>query len=88
MAIVGRPNAGKSSLSNALVGQKLSSVTAKAQTTRHRLMAIVSEPDFQLVLVDTPGILKVLVLCQAASSLLRWLAGVQNPNHLFAESDQ
>ena len=66
MAIVGRPNAGKSSLSNALVGQKLSSVTAKAQTTRHRLMAIVSEPDFQLVLVDTPGILKVTGLGQAA----------------------
>ena len=59
VAIVGRPNAGKSSLSNAMVGQKLSSVTAKAQTTRHRLLSIVSEPGFQMILLDTPGILQV-----------------------------
>ena len=60
MAIIGRPNAGKSSLSNAMVGQKLSSVTPKAQTTRHRLLSIVTEPGCQMVLVDTPGILQVI----------------------------
>lgn len=59
VAIVGRPNAGKSTLVNAMVGQKLSIVTAKAQTTRHRILSLVNEDDFQMVLLDTPGILEV-----------------------------
>ena len=59
VAIVGRPNAGKSTLSNALVGQKMSIVTAKAQTTRHRLLSIVSDEDYQMVLLDTPGVIAV-----------------------------
>eukprot|EP00884_Botryococcus_braunii_P000851 jgi/Botrbrau1/10767/Bobra.180_2s0031.2 len=58
MAIVGRPNAGKSTLLNALLGQKLSIVTAKAQTTRHRVLGIISEDDFQLICLDTPGIMQ------------------------------
>jgi GTPase len=56
--IVGKPNVGKSTLMNALVGQKLSIITSKAQTTRHRIMGIVNGDDFQIVYSDTPGIIK------------------------------
>lgn len=55
--IVGNPNVGKSTLMNALVGERLSIITSKAQTTRHRIMGIVSGSDFQIVYSDTPGIL-------------------------------
>ncbi len=54
--IVGNPNVGKSTLMNALVGEKLSIITSKAQTTRHRIMGIVNGDDFQIVYTDTPGI--------------------------------
>ena len=57
VAIVGKPNAGKSTLLNALVGQKLAIVTAKPQTTRHRILGILSGERHQAVLVDTPGVL-------------------------------
>ncbi|MFA6404032.1 MAG: GTPase Era [Salinivirgaceae bacterium] len=56
--IIGNPNVGKSSLMNAFVGEKLSIITSKAQTTRHRIMGIVNGDDFQLIYSDTPGILK------------------------------
>lgn len=56
--IIGNPNVGKSTLMNALVGEKLSIVTSKAQTTRHRIMGIVNGDDYQIVYSDTPGILK------------------------------
>ena len=56
--IIGNPNVGKSTLINALVGERLSIVTAKAQTTRHRIMGIVNGEDYQIVYSDTPGILK------------------------------
>ena len=56
--IIGNPNVGKSTLMNALVGEKLSIITSKAQTTRHRIMGIVNGEDFQIVYSDTPGILK------------------------------
>ncbi|MCQ2158267.1 MAG: GTPase Era [Bacteroidales bacterium] len=56
--IIGNPNVGKSTLMNAMVGEKLSIVTAKVQTTRHRIMGIVNTDDYQIVYSDTPGILK------------------------------
>ncbi len=56
--IIGNPNVGKSTLMNALVGERLSIVTSKAQTTRHRIMGIVNGDDYQIVYSDTPGILK------------------------------
>lgn len=57
-AILGRPNAGKSTLMNALLGSKLSIATHKAQTTRHQIMGIYSEPDCQIIFLDTPGIIQ------------------------------
>ena len=56
--IIGNPNVGKSTLMNALVGERLSIITSKAQTTRHRILGIVNGDDFQMVLSDTPGIIK------------------------------
>lgn len=56
--IIGNPNVGKSTLMNALVGERLSIITSKAQTTRHRIMGIVNGEDFQIVYSDTPGVLK------------------------------
>ena len=56
--IIGNPNVGKSTLMNAMVGQKLAIITSKAQTTRHRIMGIVNGEDFQIIYSDTPGILK------------------------------
>lgn len=56
--IIGNPNVGKSTLMNQLVGERLSIITSKAQTTRHRIMGIVNGDDFQIVYSDTPGILK------------------------------
>ena len=56
--IIGNPNVGKSTLMNALTGERLSVVTAKAQTTRHRIMGIISGDDYQIVFSDTPGIIK------------------------------
>lgn len=56
--IVGNPNVGKSTLMNDLVGERISIITSKAQTTRHRIMGIVNGPDYQIVFSDTPGVLK------------------------------
>ncbi|MDN5203947.1 GTPase Era [Fulvivirgaceae bacterium BMA10] len=57
VSIIGKPNVGKSTLMNAMVGERLSIITSKAQTTRHRIMGIMSAEDFQIVYSDTPGIL-------------------------------
>jgi len=56
--IIGNPNVGKSTLSNKLIGERLSIITSKAQTTRHRIFGIVNEDDYQIVFSDTPGVLK------------------------------
>ena len=64
--IIGNPNVGKSTLMNAFVGEKLSIITSKAQTTRHRIFGIVSGDDFQIVFSDTPGIIKPSYSLQAS----------------------
>ena len=58
VSIIGKPNVGKSTLMNALVGERLSIVTSKAQTTRHRILGILNGEDFQLIYSDTPGIIQ------------------------------
>ncbi|WP_338731313.1 GTPase Era [Mangrovimonas cancribranchiae] len=64
--IIGNPNVGKSTLMNAFIGEKLSIITSKAQTTRHRILGIVNGDDFQVILSDTPGIIKPAYELQAS----------------------
>ncbi len=64
--IIGNPNVGKSTLMNAFVGERLSIITSKAQTTRHRILGIVNGDDFQMLLSDTPGIIKPAYQLQAS----------------------
>ena len=64
--IIGNPNVGKSTLMNAFIGEKLSIITSKAQTTRHRIFGIVNGDDFQVILSDTPGIIKPAYELQAS----------------------
>ncbi|MCC8019942.1 MAG: GTPase Era [Rikenellaceae bacterium] len=71
--IIGNPNVGKSTLMNALVGERLSIITSKAQTTRHRIMGIVNGDDFQIVYSDTPGILRPNYKLQ--ESMMRFVHG-------------
>ena len=71
--IIGNPNVGKSTLMNALVGERLSIITSKAQTTRHRIMGIVNSDDFQIVYSDTPGVLKPNYKLQ--ESMMKFVTG-------------
>ena len=71
--IIGNPNVGKSTLMNALVGERLSIITSKAQTTRHRILGVVSGDDFQIVYSDTPGILKPSYKLQ--ESMMKFVTG-------------
>jgi len=64
--IIGNPNVGKSTLMNAFIGERLSIITSKAQTTRHRILGIVNGEDFQMILSDTPGIIKPAYELQAS----------------------
>jgi GTP-binding protein Era len=68
--IVGNPNVGKSTIMNALVGEKISIITSKSQTTRHRIMGIVNGEDFQIVYSDTPGVIKPVY--QLQESMLKF----------------
>lgn len=71
--IIGNPNVGKSTLMNTLVGERLSIITSKAQTTRHRILGVVSGDDFQIVYSDTPGILKPAYKLQ--ESMMKFVTG-------------
>jgi GTPase len=79
VALIGQPNVGKSTLINALVGQKLSIVTPKPQTTRHRILGILSAPAYQLVLLDTPGIIEPRYRLQEAM--------MRNVRHAISDAD-
>lgn len=73
VSIIGKPNAGKSTLMNNLVGEKMSIVTPKAQTTRHNILAIINDPAYQIILVDTPGVIKPAYTLQ--ESMMKFVQG-------------
>ena len=81
VTIIGCPNVGKSTLMNALVGERLSIITSKAQTTRHRIMGIVSGEDYQIVFSDTPGIIKPLYKLQ--EKMMQFVITAFNDADLF-----
>lgn len=89
VAVVGRPNAGKSTLVNALVGEKVSIVTATPQTTRNRILGIVNRPEAQIVLMDTPGIHKPLSrLNQRMMSFVREALAERDAAVLVADASE
>src|SRR6056300_1905964 len=79
--IIGNPNVGKSTLMNALVGERLSIITNKAQTTRHRIFGILNDPDYQIVFSDTPGIIKPAYAMQ--ESMMKFVAGAFEDADVF-----
>ena len=79
--IIGKPNVGKSTLMNGLVGESLSVITSKAQTTRHRIMGIVNGDDFQIVYSDTPGMIKPTYELQ--KSMMNYVEGAFNDADIF-----
>jgi GTP-binding protein Era len=79
--IIGCPNVGKSTLLNALVGERLSIITSKAQTTRHRIMGIVNQKHYQIVFSDTPGILKPYYKLQ--EKMMQFVVSALNDADLF-----
>ena len=81
VALIGRPNAGKSTLLNRLVGEKIAAVSNKPQTTRHRIQGIVTRDDGQIVFVDTPGVHKPGFLLNR-----RMMAAVKRPFDVSAET--
>ncbi len=86
VSIIGKPNVGKSTLMNALIGEKLSIITPKAQTTRHRILGIVNEEDYQIVFSDTPGIIKPKYGLQ--DSMMNAVSGsLQDADLLFFVTD-
>lgn len=95
VSIIGKPNAGKSTLMNSLVGENLSIITPKAQTTRHRIMGIVNDENHQIIFSDTPGIIEPKYSLQ--ESMMNFVTGslidadlilfVTDINERFDESD-
>ncbi len=79
--IIGNPNVGKSTLMNALLGQKLSIITPKAQTTRHRIFGIMNDPDYQIVFSDTPGVIKPAYAMQ--SQMMDYVGGAFEDADVF-----
>lgn len=69
--IIGNPNVGKSTLSNAILGERLSIITSKAQTTRHRILGIFNDENHQIIFSDTPGVLKPAYAMQ--ESMMKWV---------------
>ena len=64
VTIIGEPNVGKSTLMNSLLNQKISIVTSKPQTTRHKILGILSTQEYQIIFLDTPGIIKPATCCR------------------------
>jgi GTP-binding protein Era len=79
--ILGRPNVGKSTLMNALIGERLSIITPKAQTTRHRIIGILTTPNYQMVFSDTPGIIKPAYKLQ--SHMMNFVEGALTDADVF-----
>lgn len=86
VAIIGNPNVGKSTLLNAMLGQKLSIVSPKPQTTRHRIFGVLTEPNYQIVFSDTPGMLDPSYKLQATmQSAVRGAVGDSDVNILVTD---
>lgn len=83
VALLGRPNAGKSTLLNALVGQKVAGVSHKPQTTRNRILGVVTEPEHQILILDCPGIHSTKGMPKLNSSMMREVYGVLEEADLF-----
>ena len=97
VAIIGKPNAGKSTLMNLLVGEQLAITHAKAQTTRHKLHGIVSEKNFQIIYIDTPGVItpayplqtammEAVKIARADADIIIWLVDVKDLELQFYEN--
>jgi len=87
VAVIGKPNAGKSTLINALVGQKLSIVSYKPQTTRHRIMGITSDKHYQMILFDTPGIIETKRTKLEERMMSAVINSIQNSEAIIAVVD-
>jgi len=96
VAVVGRPNAGKSTLVNRMVGEKVAIVTSRPQTTRNRIQGIVNRPDAQVVLIDTPGLHRpdsalgrqMMGEVEAAMDAVDVLALILDASEKFGQGDQ
>ena len=87
VAVIGKPNAGKSSLINTLVGQKLSIVCYKPQTTRHRVVGFASSKEYQMILFDTPGIIEVKKNKLEERMMSAVVSSIQNAEAIIAVVD-